>query len=61
MKLTEAGKASSPPEGLHRRACVECGSVLPREQLDARPEAKRCRRCEAEEGRRRAWRSYPPL
>ncbi|MGZ5651424.1 MAG: TraR/DksA family transcriptional regulator [Usitatibacter sp.] len=41
--------------------CVECAVALPWVRLDARPEAKRCMRCETEHEQRRAQRGPPGL
>jgi RNA polymerase-binding transcription factor DksA len=56
----DAGERLELEDALRRMAvsaygtCVECAAALPWVRLDARPEAKRCVRCETEHERRRA-------
>jgi RNA polymerase-binding transcription factor DksA len=58
-ELREIEDALRRMEGATYGLCVECAAALPWIRLDARPEAKRCVRCETERERRRAQRVPP--
>jgi RNA polymerase-binding transcription factor len=60
-ELREIEEALRRIDGSTFGLCLECGSALSWVRLDARPEAKRCARCESEHERRRAQPEHPAL